>query len=110
MNLATFLNDYVFPFILFLGFLFILHNPDIFEPQQDNKLELFFNQILEDAELCDRIESLTNKEEFVIALLKLSQQLGYSFTITEIEQAIKEGTDERYSNYVCLPIGCWQFS
>jgi hypothetical protein len=54
-----------------------------------------------------QFESLTNKEQFIKLVMRLGAARGYTFTASELEEAIEANTATDQGNYFCLPIGCW---
>ena len=70
-------------------------------------LEKFFQELTNDPLLMQQFESITEREQFIKLAIRLGAGRGYTFTSTELEDAIEASTASEQGEYFCLPIGCW---
>lgn len=53
-------------------------------------LQQFYQRILEDPALQERVRQATSQESLVRLLVRLGQQNGYDFTVEEVRQRMQE--------------------
>lgn len=70
-------------------------------------LEKFYQEITDDPLLMQQFESITHQKQFVKLAIRLAAVRGYTFTASELEDAIEASTASEQGEYFCLPIGCW---
>ena len=70
-------------------------------------LNKFYQLITTDSLLNKQFELIVNKKNFTKLLVRLGAAKGYKFTVSEVEDTIKENTASEQGAYFCLPIGCW---
>ena len=74
-----------------------------------NKADLakFWQELINNPPLMQQFESITHREHFIKLAMRLGEGRGYTFTASELEEAIEESTAGEQGEYFCLPIGCW---
>ena len=70
-------------------------------------LEKFYQEISNDPLLMQQFESITHRDQFIKLAIRLGAGKGYTFTVSELEDAIEASTASGQGEYFCLPIGCW---
>ena len=70
-------------------------------------LEKFYQEVNNDPLLMQQFESITHREHFIKLTIRLAAAKGYTFTASELEDAIETSTASEQGEYFCLPIGCW---
>lgn len=70
-------------------------------------LNKFYQKISDDSLLKKQFELIISKKNFPQLLVRLGGSRGYSFTVDEIENSIKEHTAKDQGDYICFPMGCW---
>ena len=70
-------------------------------------LNEFYQLITSDSTLTKQFELIVHKQNFSKLLVRLGAGKGYQFTVSEVEDSIKENTASEQGSYICLPIGCW---
>lgn len=70
-------------------------------------LEKFFQELTNKPLLMQQFELITAREQFIKLATRLGAGRGYTFTTTELEDAIEASTAVGQGEYFCLPIGCW---
>ena len=70
-------------------------------------LEKFYQELTNDPVLIEQFESITHQQQFIKLAVRLGAGRGYTFTASELEDAIEASTAEEQGEYFCLPIGCW---
>ena len=70
-------------------------------------LEKFFQELTNDLLLMQQFKSITARSQFIKLAIRLGARRGYTFTTSELEDAIEASTASGQGEYFCLPIGCW---
>ncbi len=122
MNFTVFVNEVIFPCLLFFFFFSVITvAPQSLainigsttvntENTTTKSLEEFYNLISQNNSIQAELDEICDREHLVNRLIEIGSIYGYRFTTKDINQAINEHTDITQSNYLCLPIGCWRIS
>ena len=121
MDITSYANQFIFPLALFsviyLSFyaeLYLGRNSILTDNQVSNnclsELDNFFEVVCQDDNLMSQFELIMEGDNFIQQIVKLGNSLGYRFTVSDVEQSIVDNTSNIDSNYICLPIGCWQLT
>ncbi len=113
MNFINSFNHLAFPLFLLGAFLvfFSLMSADFSKKSQDHNVELekFYETVCQNKNIELQLESVETKSDFINTLVRVGSSLGYSFTVTDVEESIQSFTNQTYSDHICLSIGCWKF-
>lgn len=121
MDITTFANQLIFPLVLFAIVLYFFHLEPYSINHDDNlkeniganpnyisELDKFYEIISQDNDLMSQLELIIEQDNYIEQLVNFGKALGYEFTSSDVQQSIAENTTNINSNYICLPIGCWQ--
>lgn len=114
MDITTYINQLLFPVVLFILILssfciesYLTDNNNISHASIVN-LDNFYQLVSQDDRLMSQLELIMEEEDFIEQIVKLGNSLGYIFTSFDVERSIAEYTASSNGNYICLPLGCWQ--
>lgn len=121
MDITNFANQIIFPLVFFAIVLYFLHlepsstNHDdnlkkniVFNLNYMSELDKFYETISQDKDLMFQLELIMEQDNYIEELVDFGKALGYEFTSSDVHQSVAENTTNINSNYICLPIGCWQ--
>ena len=120
MDITSYANQFIFPLALFLIILFSfyaesylgknsIYQDDLVNNNYVSELDNFFEIVSQNENLMSQLELIIEGEKYLEQIVELGNSLGYRFTVSDVEQSIAENTVNSDSNYICLPIGCWQY-
>ena len=121
MDITSYANQFIFPLALFLIIFFGFYaepylgknnisKDNLVNNNYVSELDNFFEIVSQNDNLISQLELIMEREDYIEQIVKLGNSLGYRFTVLDVEQSIVANTVNSDSNYICLPIGCWQIS